>query len=81
MLEHPAITTFLFTDIEGSNSLWEREPVRMRAALARHDAIARGAVENHRGEVVKTSGDGIDAVFGIRSMPSAPSLELKGSAC
>ena len=64
MPEHPAITTFLFTDIEGSTSLWEREPARMRAALARHDAIARAAVEGHRGEVVKTSGDGIHAAFG-----------------
>ncbi len=64
MLEHPAITTFLFTDIEGSTSLWEREPVRMRPALARHDAIARAAVEAHRGAVVKTSGDGIHAAFG-----------------
>ena len=64
MPEHPAITTFLFTDIEGSSALWEREPARMRAALARHDAIARAAVEDHRGEVVKTSGDGIHAAFG-----------------
>ncbi len=64
MLEHPAITTFLFTDIEGSTSLWEREPARMRPALTRHDAIARAAVEGHRGVVVKTSGDGIHAAFG-----------------
>jgi hypothetical protein len=29
-----AITTFLFTDIEGSSQLWERYPERMRVALA-----------------------------------------------
>ena len=40
-----AITTFLFTDIEGSSQLWERDPERMRLALTRHDAIAREAVE------------------------------------
>ena len=28
--------TFLFTDIEGSTPLWEREPDQMRLALARH---------------------------------------------
>jgi class 3 adenylate cyclase len=26
--------TFLFTDIEGSTALWERDPDRMRVALA-----------------------------------------------
>jgi len=26
--------TFLFTDIEGSTQLWEREPERMQRALA-----------------------------------------------
>ena len=58
-----AITTFLFTDIEGSSQLWERDPERMRLALARHDAIARQVVEGNRGVVVKTSGDGVHAVF------------------
>ncbi|MEO8345260.1 MAG: tetratricopeptide repeat protein [Betaproteobacteria bacterium] len=57
------ITTFLFTDIEGSSQLWERDHQRMPLALARHDAIGRAAVEGHRGAVVKMSGDGIHAVF------------------
>lgn len=35
----------------------------MRVALARHDAIARAAVERNRGEVVKMSGDGVHAAF------------------
>ena len=65
-----AITTFLFTDIEGSSLLWEREPMRMRSALARHDAIAREAVEGHRGIVVKMSGDGVHAAFDDPSTPS-----------
>jgi len=58
-----AITTYLFTDIEGSTRLWEQEPERMAAALARHDAIARAAVEEHRGTVVKMTGDGVHATF------------------
>ncbi|MEO8302973.1 MAG: tetratricopeptide repeat protein [Betaproteobacteria bacterium] len=56
------IVTFLFTDVEGSTRLWEREP-RMPAALERHDALARAAVEANRGTVVKTLGDGLHAVF------------------
>jgi predicted ATPase/class 3 adenylate cyclase len=59
----PSVTTFLFTDIEGSTRLWEREPERMHEALARHDALARACVSGHRGTVIKTTGDGIHAVF------------------
>ncbi len=54
---------FLFTDIEGSTRLWEREPEAMRVALARHDAVSRQAVQVHRGLLVKSTGDGIHAVF------------------
>ena len=56
-------TTILFTDIEGSTRLWELEPERMSQALAKHDALARAAVENNRGVVVKTIGDGLYAAF------------------
>src|SRR4051812_34561149 len=58
-----AITTFLFTDIEGSTRLWEREPSRMHDALAQHDALAAQTVAAHRGRIVKSTGDGIHAVF------------------
>ncbi|MDQ2916779.1 MAG: tetratricopeptide repeat protein [Pseudomonadota bacterium] len=64
MQEQPAVTTFLFTDIEGSTRLWEEQPDRMRLALARHDALARSAVETRHGTVVKTTGDGLHAAFG-----------------
>ncbi len=65
MSEHPTGTvTFLFTDIEGSTRLWEQHPEAMRAAVARHDAILRSAVEAHQGYVVKTTGDGLLAAFG-----------------
>ena len=55
--------TFLFTDLEGSTRLWEEHPDGMQDALARHDAIVRGAVESHGGQVVKGGGDGGFAVF------------------
>ena len=63
MHDHSAITTFLFTDIEGSTQLWEREPGRMEPALARHDALARSAADAHRGTLVKMTGDGMCAAF------------------
>jgi class 3 adenylate cyclase len=31
--------TFLFTDIEGSTRLWERDATAMRSTLNRHDEI------------------------------------------
>ena len=55
--------TFLFTDLEGSTRRWEAHPQEMRDALARHDAIVRGAVESHHGVVFSTMGDGMAAVF------------------
>jgi predicted ATPase len=55
--------TFLFTDIEGSTRLWESAPEAMRAALARHDAIVRGAIQAHAGFVFATGGDGFAAAF------------------
>ena len=67
-----AVTTFLFTDIEGSTRLWEQQPEPMRLALAHHDAIARAAVEAHRGVVVKTTGDGVHAAFEIPSTQLGP---------
>ena len=60
--------TFLFTDVEGSTRLWEQNPNQMRAALARHDVILRAAIADAQGEVVKSTGDGLMAVF---SAPAA----------
>lgn len=55
--------THLFTDLEGSTRLWEREPQRMHDALNRHDALARALVDRFGGRIVKTTGDGLHAAF------------------
>src|SRR5512140_1801920 len=55
--------TFLFTDIEGSTELWEKHPEAMKSALAKHDSILRDAVESNGGHEIKSTGDGIYAVF------------------
>src|SRR5436309_1546317 len=54
---------FLFTDIEGSTTLWEKFPERMRGALAQHDLVLRGIIEGRNGRVFKTVGDSFFAVF------------------
>ncbi|MDT7835698.1 ATP-binding protein [Aquabacterium sp. OR-4] len=61
MLSTPAV--YLFTDIADSTRLWERDPERMGAALAEHDALVAQAVDGHRGRRVKGTGDGVHAVF------------------
>src|SRR4051812_16452835 len=71
------VTTFLFTDGEGSPRLWEESPERMRPALAHHDALAREAVERHGGSVVKMTGDGVHAAFGDPLAAVHASLELQ----
>jgi len=55
--------TFLFTDIVGSTTLWETQREAMHIALARHDTLLRRCIEQHRGHVVKTTGDGFHAAF------------------
>jgi predicted ATPase/class 3 adenylate cyclase len=55
--------TFLFTDVEGSTRLWERDPAAMRAALERHDKVVRDAIEAYGGAVFATGGDGFAAAF------------------
>jgi predicted ATPase/class 3 adenylate cyclase len=55
--------TFLFTDIEGSTRLWERDASAMQSALARHDEILRSAMEERGGYVFKTVGDAFCAAF------------------
>ena len=72
-----ASSTFLFTDIEGSTRLWESDPERMRPALAWHDALSRATVEGHGGRVVKSTGDGVHAVFDDAAGALAAALQLQ----
>lgn len=58
--------TFLLTDIEGSTRLWEAHGGAMRAALARHDALADSLITEHQGALVKSRGEG-DSLFAVFS--------------
>ena len=67
--------TFLFTGIEGSTALWERDRVGMAAAVARHLALLDAAIQAHGGVHFKTVGDAVQAAFS-----TTPSIELPVAA-
>jgi predicted ATPase/class 3 adenylate cyclase len=69
--------TFLFSDIEGSTARWEGSPEAMALALARHDALMRGAIEAQGGYVFKTIGDAFCAVFAKASDALVAALEAQ----
>lgn len=57
------MVAFLFTDIEGSTRLWERDADAMRQSLTRHNAILGEAIAAHGGVHFKTIGDAFQAAF------------------
>lgn len=69
--------TFLFTDIEGSTRLWEKDPAGMEKALADHDAILRAVIESHAGHIFKTIGDAFCTAFSTPSDALAAAIEAQ----
>eukprot|EP00727_Mastigamoeba_balamuthi_P005252 m51a1_g14725 putative serine threonine protein (908) ;mRNA; f:200567-207640 len=53
----------VFTDIEGSTSLWEWNAAVMKASLRLHNEIIRKCFREHRGYEVKTEGDAFMLAF------------------
>jgi predicted ATPase/class 3 adenylate cyclase len=56
--------TFLFTDIEKSTVLWERDPGQMVRAMERHDELIEGIVADNSGVLVRPRGEG-DSRFAV----------------
>ncbi len=52
------VVTFVFTDVEGSTSLWEDAPDSMMDALRRHDAVIDDVIAGRDGTSVKPRGEG-----------------------
>src|SRR4051794_39794165 len=69
--------TFLFTDIEGSTALWERDRNAMAAAVERHLALLRAAVSQHQGTVFKVVGDAAQAAFASASAAVSAGLDAQ----
>jgi class 3 adenylate cyclase/ketosteroid isomerase-like protein len=60
------VVTILFADLAGSTALHEHlDPESVTALMESYYQAMRGAVEAHRGTVVKFLGDGVMAAFGV----------------
>jgi predicted ATPase/DNA-binding SARP family transcriptional activator len=70
--------TFLFTEVENSGALWDRDPAAMGAALRAHDDAVREAIESVRGQVFARPGDGFCAVFDRASDAVTAAIEAQG---
>src|SRR5215208_3863731 len=57
--------TFLFTDIEGSTALWDRDRTAMAQAVERHLTLLRDEIESHGGVLFETVGDAVQATFPV----------------
>src|SRR4051812_32022948 len=55
--------TFLFSDVEASTRLLDRDPAAAGQALERHHDLLRESIEAHRGDVFETVGDAVYAAF------------------
>jgi predicted ATPase/class 3 adenylate cyclase len=69
--------TFLFTDIEGSTALWERNQAAMQGAVERHLDLVGGAVNVHHGTLYKTIGDGTQSAFSTPGAALAAALDAQ----
>lgn len=63
MTDTAILTSFLFTDIEGSSLKWLNHRSAMQGALSDHDRILREAIAAYEGDVFKTAGDAFLAAF------------------
>jgi predicted ATPase/class 3 adenylate cyclase len=71
------IVTFLFTDIEGSTPLWERDPDAMRQSLMLHNAILEDAIAMHNGVVFKLVGDAFNVAFHYPTQAFQAAVEIQ----
>ena len=71
--------TFLFTDIQGSTQLWERNPRAMQTSLAHHNSYLYEAIQTHGGTVFKVVGDAFHAAFDnpVRAVEAALEAQRK----
>eukprot|EP01061_Rhynchopus_euleeides_P046173 TRINITY_DN8666_c0_g2_i1.p1 TRINITY_DN8666_c0_g2~~TRINITY_DN8666_c0_g2_i1.p1 ORF type:complete len:995 (+),score=284.06 TRINITY_DN8666_c0_g2_i1:314-2986(+) len=57
------MASIVFTDIQGSTSVWEATPTAMRKALSIHNRVIRECIQEFHGYEVKTIGDAFMAAF------------------
>ena len=55
--------TIIYTDVQGSTSLWEAAPLDMKKATDIHDSIMRKCYAEHSGYEITTEGDAFNLAF------------------
>lgn len=76
-LPQTGVLTFLFTDIEGSTTRWDRDPDAMSRALSAHDAIVCETLEAHGGTIFKRLGDGFCCIFSVPARAAEAAVEVQ----
>ena len=76
-LPQTGVLTFVFTDIEGSTTRWDRAPDAMAQALATHDTIVSETLQAHGGHVFKRLGDGFCCVFPVPARAAEAAVEVQ----
>jgi len=70
--------TFVFTDIVDSTKLLEAlGQEKWKKLLDRHDALLTGAIEEHGGDVIKHTGDGLFAAFDSSAAAVEASVQIQ----
>jgi predicted ATPase/class 3 adenylate cyclase len=77
MVDSITTLSYWFSDLESSTRLWEKHPEAMQGALAIHDAILHDTVDDFEGTVVKTTGDGLMAVFDVPANAVLASIQAQ----
>lgn len=74
---------FLFTDIEGSTTLWERHGESFREALDLHHSTIRAVIREHGGQELVEAGDGflVSFVETTRAVTCAVALQQALARC
>lgn len=55
--------TIIYTDVQGSTSLWEADPLAMKKSTDLHDSIIRKCYADHGGYEITTEGDAFNLAF------------------
>lgn len=55
--------TIIYTDVQGSTSLWEADPLAMKKGTDIHDSIIRKCYAEHTGYEITTEGDAFNLAF------------------
>mmetsp|Transcript_145750 Transcript_145750/g.265475 ORF Transcript_145750/g.265475 Transcript_145750/m.265475 type:complete len:893 (-) Transcript_145750:266-2944(-) len=73
--------TMVFTDVQGSTSLWEANPRAMDRALRIHDNLMRQNIAKYGGYEVTTEGDAFQVVFHDASDAVEFCLNVQSELC